>query len=134
MRSGPGKDAVDYRGVPAAADDPAGDLDLVIQRIFTAGVLLGHALCHRRGSVAAVADAVGRLDDAVINIRSAMPRECEPAGDLESLAARLDQIQHDVCRLTATLAAEATPSLREAAFSIHRAQVAVSEACALPGG
>jgi hypothetical protein len=117
----------------AAVDDPAGDLDLVIQQIFTAGVLLGHALGRRGGCAAAVADAVGRLDEAVITIRSALPRGDAAAEDLETLAARLDRVQHDVCHLTATSAAEATPSLREAAFSIHRAQVAVSEACALPG-
>ena len=129
----PESDAVGRRGATAAVDDPAGDLDVVIQRIFTAGVLLGHALGRRGGCADAVADAVGRLDEAVITIRSALPREGGAAEDLEALAARLDQVQHDVCHLTVTSAAEATPSLREAAFSIHRAQVAVSEACALPG-
>jgi hypothetical protein len=107
---------------------PGSDLDPVIQRIFTAGVLLGNALASGASATAAIEDAVRELDAAVTALRSASCGPHEPADDLYALAARLAQAGRDLSRLACTSPGDAGLSLRDAAYSVHRAQVAVSEA------
>jgi hypothetical protein len=81
----PGSDEAGPAGISAIADDRAGDLDHLIQRIFTAGVLLGNALANGASDVTAVEDAIRELDEALVNIRIGdretmpvrhVPRDC----------------------------------------------------------
>jgi hypothetical protein len=127
VRATPGTDAAGSAALAGSAD--AG-LDPVIQRIFTAGVLLGNALARGASPVAAIGDAVRELDAAVTALRSASCGPGEPPDDLEALAARLGQAGRDLSRLASTSPGDAGLSLRDAAYSVHRAQVAVSEAWA----
>jgi len=124
-----GSDEADPAGILATAEYRAGDLDHLIQRIFTAGVLLGNALASGAGTVTAVEDVISELDEAVFTIRSVVLQGCEPADGLGTLAARLAQAAHDLSRLASTSADDIALSLRDAALNVHRAQVAVSEAC-----
>ena len=101
----------------------------MIQRIFIAGVLLGNALASEAGTVTAVEDAISELDEAVFIIRSVVVQACEPADGLGTLAARLAQAAHDLSRLASMPADDIDLSLGDAALNVHRAQVAVSEAC-----
>ena len=68
----PGSEKTDSAGFCAAAEDGTGDLDYLIQRIFTAGVLLGDALASGTGTVAAAEDAISELDEGALIIRSAV--------------------------------------------------------------
>lgn len=52
-------------GVSVITADRAGDLDDLIQRVFTAGVLLGSALADETGDATAVEDAIRELDKAL---------------------------------------------------------------------
>lgn len=103
-------------------------LDPVVQRIFTAGVLLGNALASGASPTAAVADAVRELDAAVTALRSASGGPGDSPDHLDALAARLAQAGRDLSRLASSSPGDAGLSLRDAAYSVHRAQVAVSEA------
>jgi hypothetical protein len=78
VATGLGSDEADLGFVRAAAEDGTADLDYLIQRIFTAGVLLGNALASGVGTVTAVADAISELDEAVLSIQSVL-LACEPA-------------------------------------------------------
>ena len=129
MEPRPGSDEADPAGICATAEYRAGDLDHLIQRIFTAGVLLGNALASGAGTVTAVENAIRELDEAVFIIRPVVFRACEPADGLGTLAARLAQAARDLSRLAGTSAGDIDLSLRDAALNVHRAQVAVSEAC-----
>jgi hypothetical protein len=61
----PGSDTADAVGARGRTENGPGDLDYLIQRVFTAGVLLGNALASQTGKLAAVEQAIGELDDAV---------------------------------------------------------------------
>lgn len=69
MEHRPGSDEADPAGICVPAEAEIGDLDYLVQRIFSAGVMLGDALASEAGTVTAVEDAIGRLDEAVIAIR-----------------------------------------------------------------
>lgn len=104
-------------------------LDQVIQRIFTAGVLLGNAMAGGLGAVAAIEDAIGELDEAV-RLASSVPRASGPGDGLGALAALLAQAERDLTGLAASRPGGMDLSLRDAAYSLHRAQDAVSKAWA----
>lgn len=127
MRATPGSDAAGSAALAATADD---GLDPVIQRIFTAGVLLGNALASGTSPVAAIEYAVHELDAAVTALSSASGRPRQPPDDLAALAARLAQAGRDLSRLACASPGDAGLSLRDAAYSVHRAQVAMAEALA----
>ena len=127
MRATPGSDAA---GTAAPAANADAGLDPVIQRIFTAGVLLGNALASGASPMAAIEDAVRELDAAVTALRSAGCGPREPTDELGTLAARLAGAERDLSRLACAPPGDAGPSLRDAAYCVHRAQVAVAEALA----
>jgi len=68
VRPEPGSDTADVGGRRGRTLDSPGELDDLIQRIFTAGVLLGSALAGGTGTVTGVDEAIRRLDDAVRGI------------------------------------------------------------------
>lgn len=79
MRSEAGSDTADAVGARGRMEHGIGDLDYLIQRVFTAGVLLGNALASHTGGLAAVERAIGELDDAVRAIPavgSGLPERC----------------------------------------------------------
>lgn len=79
MRSEGGSDTADAVGARGRMEHGTGDLDYLIQRVFTAGVLLGNALASRTGKLAAVEEAIGELDDAVRAfpaVGSGLPEPC----------------------------------------------------------
>ena len=71
MRPEPGSNTADAGGRRGRTQDGTGELDDLIQRIFTAGVLLGSALAGGMGTVTGVGEAIRRLDDAVRTIPAA---------------------------------------------------------------
>lgn len=79
MRLEPGSNTADAGGRRGRTQDGTGELDDLIQRIFTAGVLLGSALAGGRGTVTGVDEAIRRLDDAVRTIPPPAPASRERA-------------------------------------------------------
>lgn len=71
VRPEPGSNTADAGGHRGRTQDGTGELDDLIQRIFTAGVLLGSALAGGMGTVTGVDEAIRRLDDAVRTIPAA---------------------------------------------------------------
>lgn len=68
MRPEPGSDTADVGGRRGRTQDGTGELDDLIQRIFTAGVMLGSALAGGTGTMTGLDEAIRRLDDAVRTI------------------------------------------------------------------
>jgi hypothetical protein len=100
------------------------DLDRLTERIFTVGVLLSRA----RASGAGIEDAISELDEALRMIRSMALRAPEPVGGLDALAARLAQAAREASRLASRPVGDINVQVRDAAYCVHRARVAVSEA------
>jgi hypothetical protein len=120
---------------PGTVEVRKADLDEVIERIFAAGVLLSKALASEVDAVAGVEGAIGELDETVRTIRSMVFAAWEPADDLGALAVHLDKAANEASRLASKPVRDIGVQLRDAAYSVHRAQVAVSEACSvLTGG
>jgi hypothetical protein len=104
------------------------DLDHVIERIYKAGVLLSTARASRAAIVTGVEDAISELDEALRKIWSMALPAREPARGLDALAARLAQAAREASRLASRPAGDIELQVRDAAYCVHRARVAVSEA------
>jgi hypothetical protein len=104
------------------------DLDQLTERIFTVGVLLNRARASGAGIVTSVEDAISELDEVLRMIRSMALRASEPVGGLDALAARLAQAAREASRLASRPVGDINVQVRDAAYCVHRARVAVSEA------
>lgn len=115
--------------------------DRVIQRVFTAGMLLNGALHDSTPAAAlSIEQAIGELDEVLRDIRAATftapapaPRDPDlraASADFDVAAASLDEVAAAITRLVAAqlLDGACTLDLVDAAHSAHRARLAVEEA------
>lgn len=68
-----GSDGLGQDGIRAVTEDAADGLDRLIQRVFTAGVLLGNALASGTDTATAVEDAICELDEALVSMHNGLP-------------------------------------------------------------